>query len=176
MKIQNVLLVILVLLSGLLIFWNFSQIIVGYENTIDEYDQAYNECVSANAEYEEIFEDYSIEANPNLWDAGAFKVINRFADTHEYDWDNYNCVDFTQDVIYELERNGYDAKGMCGCKGDNEREDNNYLDCHAWVQICFLANGKEFCLDIEPQTGRIEDYTNEFPIAKCRERERLSKL
>jgi len=70
-----------------------------------------------------------------------FTILEKLKENNEYDRDNYNCVNFSKDATFILNKLGYNSRMVRGCEEDN---------CHRWIS-----------LDIEPQGGKIL-YNNSY--------------
>ena len=101
------------------------------------------------------------EAKPK--ESDLLSIARHIANANEYDREDYNCVNFSQDLVSTLEDYGYDAKVVTGWKADNKYckvgeseylkgiplssvKDNDCLGAHAWVEVI---------ISIEAVTGRI---------------------
>ncbi|NOQ56002.1 MAG: hypothetical protein GQ477_04325 [Nanohaloarchaea archaeon] len=99
--------------------------------------------------------DESIGASFNTSSIGGLKEFLKFSqvNTNEYDFDTYHCVNFTNDLIEELNYYGFNAT-------QTELRGNNTYD-HAIVSV-FMNDKVVF---VEPQSDEIFNFTqlnNEF--------------
>ena len=82
---------------------------------------------------------YGVENYPLLFDQAVSRVGNRI-----YDLENYNCVDFSQDLVEELEEIGIKSSIAI----DKDRT-------HAWVVIWIEATTGDFVL-VDEDLGMLE--------------------
>lgn len=105
--------------------------------------------------------------DPNYWDAKPFTLINDFSYAHNYSASEYNCINYTRDLAIVLNDNGYTNTIRCGCNVTTIFSNGyTHVDkrCHEWLQLCFEKDTVVFCVDVEPQSGRIVNYVEEYPI------------
>lgn len=96
------------------------------------------------------------------------KIIFDFAKSKTYDINNYNCYDYSIDLIYELEQKGYVANLISGYHKEGTyiaKYKNNFsrtieqdkllsnegYNGHAWLEVCSY---------IEATSGTIIDINN----------------
>ena len=82
-------------------------------------------------------------------DVADFLLLSeRFAATHEYDIEDYNCKNYTRDLKAIADELGFKVKREYGCKS------SNFSNCHVWLTIE---------VDFEPQSNEFVDYTKTYP-------------
>ena len=128
---------------------------------VNGYNYGYQECskycIPLRITYENVSLKYHYNDDYNNWNNNCFcdclnytetiyirpeweDIIYEFATTHKYS-ENYNCEDFSRDLVKLLRKKGYEAyqvKGKCIWNEPNEN--------HAWIEIR---------LWYEPQNGKI---------------------
>lgn len=87
----------------------------------------------------EIEEVYVSNQFSNLDDILLDFPVNR-----SYDIKNYNCVNYSDDLMTELAGSGYNSTSIIRC---------NKSMCHKWVRLH---------IDIEPQDGTFINYSEEY--------------
>lgn len=93
---------------------------------------------------------YIIENNQNNDLIFTNQLLNKFAENHEYEKGVYNCVNYSEDLAYIGKQLGVNIEVTGGWNPDDNRSG------HQW---------DKFCVDFEPQTASIIDYSDDFPIA-----------
>jgi hypothetical protein len=78
-------------------------------------------------------------------------VATRFAETHTYNKETYNCANYTNDLKYITDQLGIKTKKVTGCPA----EDNS--TCHTYLRLS---------VDFEPQTARFTDYSKLYPLER----------
>ena len=115
----------------------YNRLIVKYNRLADEYEMLLDNYTELNAQCNKLINEYENQNNIPEWE----QLLIEFANTHSYDWYDYNCVDYSRDAVEMLREHGYDARQVQGhCKGDPPNIN------HAWVELC---------LWYEPQTGEL---------------------
>jgi len=110
-----------------------------------------------NNKYEPIKQESMVEDGDM---ADFFVVARRFANNHNYS-DDYNCVNYTDDLYRIIEELGLSTniEKVRGCS-----EEGMTGECHRWLKIT---------MDFEPQSYTIKDYSDEYfyqeIIGECNE-------
>ena len=83
------------------------------------------------------------DKQPYYGDLTDLQILGkRFSANHEYNIDDYNCVNYTNDFYDIASQLGFSVVKMQGCAN------SNLTECHAWV---------ETVIGFEPQKGVFED-------------------
>jgi hypothetical protein len=77
-------------------------------------------------------------------------IAQRFAAEHDYDFDTYNCVNYSYDLGKVLDQVGIGYEIMRGCREGYQ----NKTSCHQWLRLK---------MDFEPQSGSFVDYSKTYP-------------
>lgn len=147
-----------------------SEILAAYEEGMEIADEA---CLNRMSRLEEQmnFSEQVCEAEKQIleWEIEDLKedienskplfqqIAEDVANSHEYS-DDYNCVDFTRDLVKALKEAGYEAEKVVGYARwcDPNKNSNDCL--HAWTKVTVY---------IESTTGKVltpEEYEENYNI------------
>lgn len=79
------------------------------------------------------------------------KVAEQIANQHEYDAENYNCQDYSRDLVKALNFIGYDADRVFGRLKNCDPDEDEFECYHQWVRLNIF---------IESTTGEIIEPDN----------------
>lgn len=75
-------------------------------------------------------------------------VSKRFARTHKYENESYNCINYSRDFMQTANSLGFKTRMITGCENYNS-------SCHRFIRLE---------MDLEPQYGEFVDYSKKYPI------------
>ncbi len=72
-------------------------------------------------------------------------IMKRFKKHHKYNKSNYNCVNYSKDLMNIAKQLGFEVEEVIRCNDEM---------CHEWLSVK---------MDFEPQTGKFVDYSDKYP-------------
>ncbi|RKY29019.1 MAG: hypothetical protein DRP74_09335 [Candidatus Omnitrophota bacterium] len=128
MKIVNLVVMVLVFVSGLVIGMLFSYVYQAKTEIEFAIPNFTYTCKNTTIEtVKQVEYVYIHDVEEKEWET----LIKDFARKHEYDEHNYNCVDFSRDAVKMLREHGYDARQVQGHCKEHPSNIN-----HAWIELC----------------------------------------
>ena len=89
---------------------------------------------------------YVLETN-GINEMEQFLLISqRFARNHKYDVDNYNCVNYSNDLKVIADQLGFNTTYAAGCKKPND-------GCHKWLRVT---------MDFNPEIAQFTDFSDTY--------------
>ena len=79
------------------------------------------------------------------------RIAKNFSKQHNYT-DDYQCVNYSKDLLIELENLSIPIYEVWGCKNFTHSE-----HCHSWLRVGYTR-------DFNPQTGKFKDFSKEYPV------------